>query len=55
MAASLSSGPYDCLVLFDDNEEHEADTEGKESATSPDKSKRTQIMTDIPSDKYCNI
>ena len=33
------SGKYDCLVLFDNNEEHEADTEGKKSTTSTEKSK----------------
>ena len=41
------SGKYDCLVLFDDYEDHEANTEGKESTTSAEKSKITKIMTDV--------
>ena len=41
------SGKYDCLVLFDDYEDHEANTEGKVSTTSAEKSKITKIMTDV--------
>ena len=45
MQIMAESGKYDSLLLYDESQEHEADTECKESDTSPEKSKKTKIMT----------